>query len=393
MISIWRYFVVALVIMSCAHTASFGSNTCEHGESCIDKEKCPDYQNFLNLTNKKERRLESKRLKKKICNLKPDRLCCKPKPQIPVPETCTQNSQAYPKSYLPEKHQCGQSCGGSKSVINGEDALLGEYPWTVLLGSEKHLQAFDNRKKKWTTRTYKIYPCGGTLINTWFVLTAAHCTNEKIVEVVLGEWDVKSDPDCPTKDCDNPKVQRKEIDSITVHNGYNKENLLNDIALLKMKSEAKLNIFVQLVCLPLPKFNLPIKFKPTENREATVTGWGRTTNENYDRQSHGLFTTRPKKGKVSISTLSNCISWYQDYPIETSQICADPHIRNKTDACNGDSGGGLFIDSGDYPGQSQGNMHVLVGVVSYGKKEICGDLPSVYTNVEHFIPWILKNIN
>ena len=50
-----------------------------------------------------------------------------------------------------------------------------------------------------------------------------------------------------------------------------------------------------------------------------------------------------------------------------------------------------MVDSGDYPGQSQGNIHVVVGVVSYGSR-LCGDSPSVYTKVDQFIPWIKENI-
>ena len=45
------------------------------------------------------------------------------------------------------------------------------------------------------------------------------------------------------------------------------------------------------------------------------------------------------------------------------------------------------MDSGDLSGQSFGNVHVQVGLVSYGTT-LCGDQPGVYTRVDQFIPWI-----
>ena len=232
------------------------------------------------------------------------------------------------------------------------------------------------------------------MINTWYVLTADHCHTEKtkIVEVVLGEWDVLTDPDCPIGEggCDNPRIQRKEVEDVIVHTGYDKKIGPNDIALIKMKTEVLLNRFVQFACLPLPEYKLPESFMNPDFRNATVVGWGRTSNEQLTKEDlvyHGLSINILQKGRLQIQSMSECRKAYNKLKIETSQLCAGGDQSTRTDSCNGDSGGGLFMDSGDFPGQSEGNVHFLVGVVSFGR-HLCGESSGVYTRVDHFVPWI-----
>ena len=54
-------------------------------------------------------------------------------------------------------------------------------------------------------------------------------------------------------------------------------------------------------------------------------------------------------------------------------------IPGGSDACYGDSGGGLVCDN------------VLVGVVSFGKSCALADYPGVYTEVQHYAAWIKEN--
>ena len=51
---------------------------CEEGEICTDKNDCLEYIKYLSL-KEQTKIIESRRLMSKVCNRKPDRLCCKGK--------------------------------------------------------------------------------------------------------------------------------------------------------------------------------------------------------------------------------------------------------------------------------------------------------------------------
>ena len=62
-----------------------------------------------------------------------------------------------------EKGECGNLEGFMhERIVNGKVANIGDYPYMALL------KMVDGR-----------YSCGGSLINKWYVLTAAHCIEAK----------------------------------------------------------------------------------------------------------------------------------------------------------------------------------------------------------------------
>ena len=141
-------------------------------------------------------------------------------------------------------------------------------------------------------RAQPSWVCGGTLINYWYVVTAAHCIGRgprSITHLRLGEWTVGN---FGSKDSDDlPPLQEFSItpDDIIVHKEYKKKfkNIENDIALIRLPRKAELNAGVQFACLPLPGAAEIAGIKNwnsgVNGRKATVIGWGYSCYKNNTR--------------------------------------------------------------------------------------------------------------
>ena len=88
------------------------------------------------------------------------------------------------------------------------------YPDLTLLGYTKYRLSryFQNGKRQ--NESFPVWVCSGTLINQWFVLTAAHCLRSrkrKIRTVRLGEWLVEDNPYDLGKKKDGPQLPDTQV--------------------------------------------------------------------------------------------------------------------------------------------------------------------------------------
>jgi len=138
-----------------------------------------------------------------------------------------------------------------------------------------------------------------------------------------------------------------------------------------------------------------------------VAGWGKTTQKTLDLGSVlslGVFERIMQYAEVPLVSTRSCRRHPTPANIDSSaQICAGGVEGNITlpfpvssslwnplpgvDSCNGDSGGPLFGTprSGDGPLTQR-------GVVSFGTSRCGIGIPGVYTNINHYMSWIRRNL-
>lgn len=216
----------------------------------------------------------------------------------------------------------------ASAIVGGTPARIADTPWVVAI----------------TTPDGQLI-CGGSLVAPDKVVTAAHCTAQKLVlggaersassfRVVAGREDLHAR--------DGVEV---EVRSVWRHPEYRSVASGDDVAVLSLARS-------------LPYRTIPLGDAGSEGQ---VLGWGRTGE---------LDAPSPVLRQVRLPILGDdeCARLDPDYR-SGQMLCAG---RGGRDACTGDSGGPLVVRG------------KLAGVVSYGRGCARAGQPGVYTRLSHY---------
>merc|ERR1712088_754270 len=199
--------------------------------------------------------------------------------------------------------------------------------------------------------------CGGSLISSNTIVTAAHCaTSPSQFKVVVGDHDVTR----------GDGEQRVSVASWTSHPNYNSNNQDHDIAIIQLAQPVQFSDSVAPVCLP------PSSSSNYDGATATATGWGTLS-------SGGSRPSILQEVDLTVLTNGECTrapNIYSSGQISNNMICASGPGK---DSCQGDSGGPLVVHSGSFD---------LVGVVSWGYGCAQSGAPGVYSRVTDQLDWV-----
>ncbi|XP_004415688.1 PREDICTED: coagulation factor XII-like, partial [Odobenus rosmarus divergens] len=183
-------------------------------------------------------------------------------PQTPSPSLLTLGLGLHGfRLLVPTGAPCGlrfrQNPPGSGRIVGGQDATIGAWPWMV------SLQVFTSHNNR------RYHACGGTLLNSHWLLTAAHCfvSKKKVYDwrLIFGAREIVYGNDKPAK----PPQQESYVEKIIIHEEYIPSLEHNDIALMKITPPVPCGQFIGMGCLPQFRADPP-RFPPA----CWVIGWG-----------------------------------------------------------------------------------------------------------------------
>ncbi|XP_064880506.1 transmembrane protease serine 5 isoform X2 [Oncorhynchus nerka] len=186
-------------------------------------------------------------------------------------------------------------------IIGGVEATLGRWPWQVSL-------YYSNR-----------HTCGGTIITSQWVVTAAHCVhNYRLPQV--SSWVVYAGI-VTRSSAKMSQYIGYPVEKILYNKNYNPRSHDNDIALMKLRTPLNFSDTIRPICLPQYERDLP------GGTQCWISGWG------YTQPDDVLIPATLKEAPVPLISTKKCnSSCMYNGEVTPRMLCAG-YTEGKVDAC------------------------------------------------------------
>nr|XP_019561691.2 trypsin-1-like [Aedes albopictus] len=243
----------------------------------------------------------------------------------------------------------------SSRIVGGINALPNEFPSMVSV--------------RRVVLIVTAHVCGGSILNNFWIMTAAHCITESPQNSRFVVW-------AGSHDFNQNEATRQAINvmSHAIHPDYDGGVSPSDIAVMRLQSPLTFTAAVQPVVLP-PDFSTP-RLGPV-----TLAGWGSTTGGST---SMPAILQKVVKPLIDWNTCEQANGGPGASPLGPTNICTGP-LTGGISACSGDSGSPLYI--------IENGVQTQVGIASWVWMP-CGTIgrPSVYVGVSHYLPWVRQQL-
>jgi len=232
-------------------------------------------------------------------------------------------------------------------IVGGREARPGQFP---------HQASLRNNHRR--------HFCGGSVLNNFYVLTAAHCTQGRLaipanIRVAVGSHNLINDG------------TELLVERVINHPNYNRPTRLsNDIAIIRVATRIQYSPRVRPVRLP------PGNVANQGNVNCRLSGWGQIRHPaqpgvpNLPEVLQFMdAVTIPRPECIRRLGMSGRF-------VYDNTLCTSTPVNKG--ACMGDSGGPLMVDN-----------DIQIGIVSWGIP--CGrGQPDVFASVFHHLAWIRR---
>ncbi|XP_025153740.1 modular serine protease isoform X2 [Harpegnathos saltator] len=269
---------------------------------------------------------------------------------------------------------CMPECGklisqDQKLTVNGVETKVGLFPWHVVIYEK------DNAD------TYKQI-CGGTIITSKFVISAAHCfyDDNEDKPYNVSKYAVGAGKQHRAWDADEQYSQKSLVKDIMYRNRYSgKRTLLaEDIAVVKLVTSFVLNMLVWPICIDWRNMYEAKQLQVGQSGKIVSLGRDITGKpiENLYEAAMPYVQYQKCRDNVPVE--------FRRY-ITLDKFCAG--YINGSNICDGDSGNGLCFE--------KDGIWYLRGIVSVAPQGENGQCNSyvAFTYISHYRSWLLSKMS